>query len=85
MLSLVMCGNILASLIQILMADFLLPFASYLGCFMMLSFFLVINLLILWRFEEKLDTENLARVDGLTSNYVVTENRISIKKSVMEI
>jgi len=41
------------------MTDVLLPAAGFASCFYLGSFVTLLALLILWRFEERLDVENL--------------------------
>ena len=41
------------------MTDVLLPAAGFAACFYLGSFVTILALLVLWRFEERLDVENL--------------------------
>ena len=47
------------------MTDLLLPATGFEICFYTGSAVTILALIILWRFEEKLDTENIARFNGI--------------------
>jgi len=48
-----------------MMTDLLLPSTSYAFCFYFGACVTCLSFLILWRFEEKLDVENLKKFNGV--------------------
>lgn len=63
--SIILTASILASVLNLLMTDVLLPATGFAFCFYTGSVVTCIGLFTLWRFDEKLDVENLARVNGI--------------------
>jgi hypothetical protein len=55
----------LSSVLNIVMTDLLLPATSFEFCFYIGSAVTCVALATIWRFEEKLDVENLQRVNGV--------------------
>ncbi len=60
--SIILTASIVSSSLNLLMTELLLPATGFLACFFVGSGMTVIVLIILWRFQEKLDIENLSRV-----------------------
>ena len=65
MYTIILLASIISSCLNILMTDLLLPATGFEFCFYVGSAVTIIALIILWRFEERLDTENIARFNGL--------------------
>lgn len=63
--SLILLASILSSVLNIVMTDLLLPATSFEFCFYTGSAVTCVALATLWRFEEKLDVENLLRINGV--------------------
>jgi len=63
--SIVLTASIVSSLLNLLMTDVLLPATSFEFCFYTGAAVTCVALATLWRFQEKLDVENLARFNGV--------------------
>lgn len=67
--SIILLASIVSSCLNILMTDVLLPATSFEFCFYTGAVVTCFSLVILWRFEEKLDVHNLAKYGGVVRVY----------------
>lgn len=72
--TIILLASIVSSCLNIVMTDVLLPVAGFAACFYLGSFVTILALIVLWRFEEKLDVENLKpwQYSLITSDKVVS-------------
>lgn len=63
--SIILGASIVSSVLNLIMTDLLLPATSFAVCFYTGTAVTCVALATLWRFEEKLDVDNLARFNGV--------------------
>ena len=64
--SVILTAGILSSTLNIFMTKYLLPATSYEFCFYTGGVVTASSLIVLWRFKEKLDVDNLQKWNVLT-------------------
>jgi len=67
--SIILTAQIPSSLLNFLMTEFILPNFGFLPCFLICAAMTVMAMIILWRFEEELDVDNLSKVQGIDLKY----------------